>query len=479
MNSNEFVSIHKDVPVYKFGVDEIPEEEEEPFQSEIDGEIDETIQEDPNIYRIPYTNEIFLKGHAKTVSALSLDPVGNRLLTGSYDCFVKFWDFSSMDASFKSFREVEPFEGYVVNKLRYSRRGDCFLVASTSPHMKLFDRDGRELAEFEKGYQYISDKDHTNGHTTEVTDLHWHPYNYDMFLSCSLDSTIRIWNIDNPKKQETVIKVKNDRGLNQAPVFAFNVDKEYKYIICGTSDGTLHLYDTKSKFLRAKHRIPKAHQAGCDISCISISEDGNTVISRATDHTLKVWDVRSFKKPVKEFDNLPNKFRETSCLFDPNDRLIVTGTSRIEDNDVGQLVFIDKYELEVVKKLDITAESVVSVLWHPNINQIICGCSDNQTHILFDEHLSTKGVLECVQKAPRRKLDFGYRPEVYSLETSDNLFMKPEPTPETKLRRLLRKETTRANKPEAPMQGGPGYGGHLGSSLKAEIMKKLLKKIDE
>ncbi len=42
------------------------------------------------------------------VSALALDPSGARLVTGSYDYEVKFWDFAGMDASLRSFRSVQP-----------------------------------------------------------------------------------------------------------------------------------------------------------------------------------------------------------------------------------------------------------------------------------------------------------------------------------------------------------------------------------
>jgi len=45
------------------------------------------------------------------VSALSLDPSGSRLATGSYDNYVKLWDFNGMDMSLKSFRTFEPEEG--------------------------------------------------------------------------------------------------------------------------------------------------------------------------------------------------------------------------------------------------------------------------------------------------------------------------------------------------------------------------------
>lgn len=479
-NETPAIPSKKTMKVYQYGVDDIPEDEESEEEKikhclNVQGDVDEDIEEDMNPYNIPYKNEVFLKDHIRPVSTLALDHHGVRLLTGSHDCTIKFWDFNTMDASFKPFRSIEPFEGYSVHKIRYSRRSDCMLVAATSPHIKLLDREGREIAEFEKGYQYITDMSNTNGHTQEVTNVFWHPKNDDMFITSSFDSTVRLWNVNNTRKQQTVIKIKNKKGLNRAPVTAFAFDEDFKTLVCGSSDGSLHLYDTKGNYNKAKIRIFDAHEPDHDISSMSISSDGYTLLSRSTDDTLKVWDIRKFKQPLKVFDSLPNKFRETTCLFSPNDQLIVTGTSTKSQTDVGKLVFIDKYDLKIVKSLDISSESVIDILWHPTINQIICGCADNQVHVLFDEFMSVNGALQCVSKAPRKKIDFGIKPEIYSLESSDvPLFVRPEPRPEDKLRRLLRKEPVKYKKPEEPHHSGPGSKGNLGTSIQSEFMKKLI-----
>jgi WD40 repeat protein len=61
--------------------------------------------------RFPVTHEVTLQHGSKVVSAVALDPAGARLITGSYDYEVKFWDFAAMDAGMKSFRTIIPHEG--------------------------------------------------------------------------------------------------------------------------------------------------------------------------------------------------------------------------------------------------------------------------------------------------------------------------------------------------------------------------------
>ncbi|RUP44654.1 hypothetical protein BC936DRAFT_149168 [Jimgerdemannia flammicorona] len=63
---------------------------------------------------LPISHEIKLLDHHKTVSALALDPSGARLVSGSYDYDVKFWDFAGMDASLRPFRSIEPMPGHQV-----------------------------------------------------------------------------------------------------------------------------------------------------------------------------------------------------------------------------------------------------------------------------------------------------------------------------------------------------------------------------
>lgn len=68
--------------------------------------------EDP--FGVPVSHEVEVRHGAKPISAMDLDPAGARLVTGSYDYKVKFWDFAAMDVRMKSFREIEPAEGIQV-----------------------------------------------------------------------------------------------------------------------------------------------------------------------------------------------------------------------------------------------------------------------------------------------------------------------------------------------------------------------------
>ena len=62
----------------------------------------------------PITHELVLKDHTKVISALTLDPSGARVLSGSHDYDCKLWDFGGMDSRCKPFKTWEPAGSYHV-----------------------------------------------------------------------------------------------------------------------------------------------------------------------------------------------------------------------------------------------------------------------------------------------------------------------------------------------------------------------------
>jgi WD40 repeat protein len=60
---------------------------------------------------LPLSNSVLLKAHSKSVTAVSLDPSGGRLITGGRDNQVVIWDFHAMDKRLHHYKKFEPIEG--------------------------------------------------------------------------------------------------------------------------------------------------------------------------------------------------------------------------------------------------------------------------------------------------------------------------------------------------------------------------------
>eukprot|EP01130_Rhizamoeba_saxonica_P016319 TRINITY_DN7527_c0_g1_i1.p1 TRINITY_DN7527_c0_g1~~TRINITY_DN7527_c0_g1_i1.p1 ORF type:complete len:586 (-),score=155.31 TRINITY_DN7527_c0_g1_i1:36-1793(-) len=467
------VGEHEPEPTYRYGIDEIPDGNKKKRYREEDYE---TVDLDPSL-NIPYTHEVNLQGHSRVVSSLALDPSGTRLLTGGYDSFIKFWDLPNLDHErLSNFRELEPYPGQVIHTLDYSATGDRFIAAGSSKQVKVFNRDGHEKFTTPIGYQYITDMASTKGHIARITAAFWHPTDTNLIVTSSHDSSVRIWDTNVSKKHRDIFKVRNSRGLAKSPVNGCVMSPNGKQIYAAAQDGCLHRFDVRTG--RCNKRIQNIHGYGADVSCMKFSEDERQFIVRATDDSLKVWDSRKLDDgPVKLWSDLPNKYEETSCLFSPGEKYIVTGTSVIGDTqELGKLVFFDRNSFVKVKEVDVSSGSVVSIIWNEKTNQIITGCSEKIVHIFYNPEISKKGILLSLKRAPKkRKIEDSIQHR--NIMNPHALPMFKQAPSARRQREKARNDPVLSHRPEPP-QIGPGSGGRLGSSLTASIMKDLVPKTE-
>lgn len=146
-------------------------------------------------HKVPVEYQIDLMGHSKAVGALSVEPSGNRVVTGSYDYQCKIYDFGGMDKNHRAFRSYEAEDGHPVLCISHSPTGDKYIVGVGSCQPKVYDRDGKDIIKFVRGDMYLRDLSNTKGHIMEVTDVHWHPTDKNCMMTSSLDGSIRLWDL--------------------------------------------------------------------------------------------------------------------------------------------------------------------------------------------------------------------------------------------------------------------------------------------
>ncbi|KAF7732493.1 hypothetical protein EC973_003238 [Apophysomyces ossiformis] len=430
------------------------EEESEGIDDSEDDEIDYTVP--------PTTHEVQLKDHFRTVSALALDPSGSRLISGGYDYQLKFWDFAGMNNAFRPFRSMEPCGGHQIHQVLYSLTGDSFLVISGSARAKLFNRDGGEIREFAKGDPYIRDLRHTDGHVGALTSGAWHPIDRQTFATSSQDGTIRVWDVENKRKQRSVIAYKSRErgGRSAATALAYSCDA--KLIAGAFQDGTLNLWNVNGPFVKPSLSVPDAHQKTTETSSIIFSRNGHTMVTRGGDDTVKLWDIRNIKKPLRVAYNLDIVNPEANVIFSPDERLILTGTSVPKGQGNGRLVMLDRETLDVKHSLDVGQSSVVKVLWHPRINQIITGSADGTINMFYSPTHSFRGAKLCVVREAKQRAVDDYevnRPIITPHALP--MFKDDQPRSSKRKREKLRKDPKASHRPELPVKG-PGKGGRVG-----------------
>ncbi|OXG81705.1 transcription factor [Cryptococcus neoformans var. grubii Br795] len=424
---------------------------------------DDEQEAEEEVDRLPISHEIILKDHTKVVSALAVDPSGARIATGSHDYDTKLWDFGGMDHRLKPFKSFEANGNYYVHDLSYSPDGQQLLVISGTVQPKVFNRNGEDEMEFNKGDVYLRDMKNTNGHTAEINAGAWHPTDKSIFLTCSNDSTLRIWDTSNKRKQKQVIVVKSKERGARTKVTACAWSSDGKWIAGVCLDGTLHIWDTSSNFARPKYSCEDAHPKNTETTGVTFSRDGLRVATRGGDDTVKLWDIRSIRKPLAVAKNLDNLYPETNLIFSPDDTQILTGTAAPKGQK-GGLVFLNSKDLKEERRIAIGDGSVVRVLWHSRINQIFATLSTGGVHVLYSPSSSIHGALLPLAKLPKtapRDPSFStvdLKPVIY---TPDALPMYQEQGHRESLHQKEKK--AKKMKPMEPVSG-VGRAGRLGAS---------------
>ncbi|KAF5095331.1 hypothetical protein D0Z00_003196 [Geotrichum galactomycetum] len=371
--------------------------------NESDSDSEDEYSDDEDL--LPISHELVLSGHTKSISAITLDSSGSRLVAASYDTFLNYWDFNGMDPLARApFRQVEPLETHQLRTAAFAPHDDnTILVVPRFTRPKLYSREGVELAEFASGDMYLVDMNNTKGHVAELTHGAWSPADRNAFATAAIDSTVRIWDVNNTRKQKSVIVVRagGARG-NKTRVATLGYTHLGESLLAGTTDGSIGMWNAKGPFLRPAQFVEQAHDKGAAVTSIVASPDGVTLATRASDGTVKLWDTRQFKTPVMSRAGIIVDFEDSNLAFDPAGKYVLAGAAH------GQLHILDKSDLSTLHSLHVPGADdqrtfVTTATWHPALNQIFVGLSNGVIHGLFSPELSKRGCKTVVEKAPRRR----------------------------------------------------------------------------
>jgi len=208
--------------------------------------------------------------------------------------------------------------------------------------------------------------------------------------------------------------------------------------------------------------------------------DGRTVLTRGGDDAVKLWDIRSFKKPIAMRSEMTTMYPGTNAVFSPDEKYVVTGVGSSSKGGQGRLLFLSRTDLSVVKALEMES-TPVKVVWHSKINQIVTGLSNGSISVLYSPETSTHGGKLLLSKgAPKR-------PTVEDM--SDALAAPTILTPHalpmfkdgdgivkgTKRKREKdRLDPRKSRRPELPVTG-PGKGGRVGASATQHVVQNLVR----
>jgi len=428
---------------------------------------------------IPVSHEVSIAAHEKAVTALSFDPRGSRMVTGSMDGCLKFYDFAGMNEEKQAFRCFEPVDGHMVQAVAFSTRGSIVLAVCSDSHARIYDRDGssKPVQSTVKGDMYVRDMTHTKGHTQMLTSGVWHPLHQEQWLTSSLDGTLRLWDLnatpigmDQVLPSMHVLKILDKRNVciggasgrtgGLHPTCCVLSPTDGKKIVGGCSDGSLQLFFEKARYQKPDKILRTAHTASVtDAAFIREGSQTNFLVSRSLDNTMKVWDLRMFsdqKGPVKSIDGLPHEHEKIGLCTSPDGKYLVTGTApqRGAMGDASVLVY-DTKDFSLKRNLPLGKKAAIRFFWHQELNQLIVGMSSGEVVMWYNPTISVKGALHFVGKRTKSRSlsmveDPGMGP-IFNMTDRDDI-KKFYDTGSGNMQRIRRIEARQAQKTIKPYQ---------------------------
>ncbi|CRG98852.1 U5 snrnp-specific protein, putative [Plasmodium relictum] len=202
------------------------------------------------------------------------------------------------------------------------------------------------------------------GHTSIVNALDI--INYNLFVSCSDDCTLKFWDFRSKKSIHTI---KHD-----FPLLAVCSDKKGEFIYTSCVDNTIKIYDSKSYKLKDILTGHKDYISGLDIN-----NDETMLASISVDETICFWDIQPFSCDEKLLFNLKapkyNVDYNLIKLRFNNDNLLACGSG---DN----YLYIYDYKQKILKySLPGHHSTINDVAFHP-LEEIVASCSSDHTIFL-------------------------------------------------------------------------------------------------
>ncbi|KAJ1875355.1 hypothetical protein LPJ55_000711 [Coemansia sp. RSA 990] len=424
----------------------------------------------------PTGQHALLAGHKKAVSAIAWDASGDQMATGEHGSHMHLWDFTSMDRTFQSWRTLVPAEGQQIRALKYSPASTHLLCATGDPQAKLYSHDGRLVGEFKRGDMYVTDMRKTRGHVAGLAALCWDPRGNSKFATCGMDSTVRIWDCGRTSEQEQVVVAKT-RRRGKVAVTACSYNADGSAIASAQHDGGLSVWPSSGPFLRPLQHVEDAHEPSTETSAAEFIGP-SMLVSRGGDSTVKLWDLRKMAQPLAVASRLPAAGPEANLALDPSGRWLLVGVEQQQQQQQpsgsASIAVLSASNLSEHQRIGLPlAGGVLSVAWHPELNQIAAGLSTGAVVMLYDSDKSRRGVKLAASKRARPQAAASSSGPIITPNALP-LFRQDQQTSSKRRREKARQDPVRSHKPQVPLYGH-GRGGAIGANETQHIMKSLIK----
>eukprot|EP00041_Stephanoeca_diplocostata_P019506 m.421941 g.421941 ORF g.421941 m.421941 type:complete len:520 (+) comp21322_c0_seq1:268-1827(+) len=215
-------------------------------------------------WNVPHSAVVYhIRCNGSGIYCLQYDD--SKVVTGSRDNTIKFWDFSSL-------KKTKEFRGHQGSVLCLQFDNEKVISGSSDATVRVWDIKTGECMQ-------ILDE-----HCMSVLHLKFHG---SLLVTCSKDRMVILWEWNAPSKKYRSKFVLDD---HEAAVNVVEFDENF--IVSASGDRTIRVWHTATGEV---HRVLKGHVRG--IACLQFQ--GDIVVSGSSDKTLRKWSIAQGKTIAK------------------------------------------------------------------------------------------------------------------------------------------------------------------------------------
>ncbi|KAL3313244.1 WD repeat-containing protein 33 [Cichlidogyrus casuarinus] len=278
------------------------------------------------------------------IYCVSWTPEGRRLITGA--CSGEFTLWNGLTFNFETILQAHDSQ---IRCMKWSHNGEWLLTADHSGYIKYWQA-------------FMNNVQVYQAHKEPIRGVSFCPLDAK-FVSCSDDSTVRIWDF-NRCTEERVL-----RG-HGADVRCVAWHPQLSLIISGSKDAQqpIKLWEPKTGESLATLYV---HKSTC--TDVTWNKNGNWFLTASRDHSIKLFDIRSLKKELQTFKG--HKRDVMRVVWHPvHEELFASGGG---DGAVRFWNVGTDQELAAIE--DAHEAMIWSLAWHPLGHILVSGGNDFST----------------------------------------------------------------------------------------------------
>lgn len=296
---------------------------------------------------------IMLQGHSGEIFTGKFSNEGILYASGGHDKNVMIWETFE-----EKCRNLVTLQGHTnaIIQLQWNHDDSRIYTCSADKTVCIWDLYAGKRIKKLKGHENI------------VNSIDSSKKGQDMIISCGDDNQVILWDT----RTKTPSFTEKFKFQLTSVVFSHNNDQIY----IGGIDNVVKIYDLRKK------QVENMLIGHTDtITGLTLSNDGNFLLSNSMDHTIRCWDVRPFvnqtNRCTKIFQGATHNFEKNllRVCINSDDSLISAGSA-------DRFVYIWNFATTKIERKFGGHNGSVNETSFNKISNIISSCSSDQTIII-------------------------------------------------------------------------------------------------